>query len=212
MNKDRILILSPHTDDAELGCGGTISKLLQQNKEIFWVVFSTAEDSLPAELPKTALADEFVNITRFLGLKENNYKVFNFKVRKLDDSRQEVLEILVKIRKEFKPDLVIGPSLHDFHQDHAVVANEMIRAFKTNSSIISYELPWNNIQFDTQFFVRLTEANIKSKIAIIDFYKSQQYIKRHYFTKDFIKGLASARGAQIGEKFAEAFEVIRWIY
>ncbi|MEI6853400.1 MAG: PIG-L family deacetylase [Bacteroidota bacterium] len=78
MNKDRILILSPHTDDAELGCGGTISKLLQQNKEIFWVVFSTAEDSLPAELPKTALADEFVNITRFLGLKENNYKVFNF--------------------------------------------------------------------------------------------------------------------------------------
>ena len=51
MNFDRVLILSPHTDDAELGCGGYITKLISENKTLLWVVFSTAEESLPDNLP-----------------------------------------------------------------------------------------------------------------------------------------------------------------
>ncbi|MCD4732384.1 MAG: PIG-L family deacetylase [Bacteroidales bacterium] len=208
---EEIFIFSPHTDDAELGCGGTISKLIENGKEILWIVFSAAEDSLPKELPSDSLAKEFINVIKYLNLDERNFEIFNFKVRKLNEIRQEILEILVKIRNEFKPDLVIGPSLHDFHQDHSVVAHEMIRAFKTKCSIICYELPWNHIQFDTQFFVKLSSNQLKIKINILDFYKSQQLLSRHYFSKDFIKGLAAARGAQVGSKHAEAFEVIRWI-
>lgn len=206
----KVLILSPHTDDAELGCGGTISKFIKEGKEFLWIAFSTAEESLPAELPKDTLSREFIKVTENLGLKRENYKIFNFKVRKLTEKRQEVLDELVEIRKSFKPDLVIGPSLHDFHQDHSVVANEMIRAFKTSASIICYELPWNHIEFNTQMFVKLSEDEIKSKIEMMSFYKSQLHIKRHYFTEDFIKGLAFTRGAQIGAKYAEAFEVVRW--
>ncbi len=210
MEVNNVLILSPHTDDAELGCGGTISKFLREGKNIFWVAFSTAEESLPNHLPKDTLVKEFTSVVKDLGLKDENYKILNFPVRKLTNFRQEVLEELVEIRNQFKPDLVIGPSLNDFHQDHTVVANEMIRAFKTSSSIICYELPWNHIKFDTQMFVELEPEDIESKLKMMWHYKSQLEVLRHYFTEDFVRGIASTRGAQIGQKYAESFEVIRW--
>lgn len=210
MNK-KILILSPHTDDAELGCGGSICKFLSESHEIFWVVFSTAEESLPDNLPKDTLVREFLSVADYLGLNESQYMINKFQVRKLSDKRQEVLELLVKIRNEYKPDLVIGPSLNDYHQDHIVVANEMIRAFKMNSSIICYELPWNQVSFNSQFFIKLDQSHMDMKIQMLLKYKSQMSINRSYFSENFIKGLAYTRGAQIGSIFAEAYEVIRWI-
>ena len=208
---ERVLILSPHTDDAELGCGGFICKLLEKNIDILWVVFSTAEKSLPKDFPNDTLIKEFVSVTKCLGLCETNYLINNFQVRKLTEKRQEILELLISIRKTFKPSLVIGPSLHDYHQDHSVVANEMIRAYKMSSSIICYELPWNQVSFNSQLFARLEEYQIQKKISILNNYKSQIIQNKCYFTEDFIRGLASTRGTQIGCKYAEAFEVIRWI-
>lgn len=211
MTAERILILSPHTDDAELGCGGLITKLLDEGKKIFWVVFSAAEDSLPPELSPDTLVTEFKSVADYLKLSENDYKINNFKVRNLHEKRQEILEIMVSLRKTFNPELVIGPSLNDFHQDHQVVSNEMIRAFKMSCSIICYELPWNHINFQSQYFVKLEEKHIQKKVELLNFYKSQFIVKRHYFSEDFIRGLALTRGAQVGHKYAEAFDVIRWI-
>ena len=210
-NIEKILILSPHTDDAELGCGASIAKFVKEGKNILWAAFSTAEESLPSDLPKDILKKEFIEVTKNLGLTEKNYKIYDFKVRRLLDRRQEVLEELINIRKSFQPDLVIGPSLNDFHQDHSVIANEMIRAYKMTSSIICYELPWNHIKFNTQMFIDFSENFLNAKIEMMNIYKSQTHVKRSYFTKEFIIGLAHARGAQIGTTYAEAFEVIRWI-
>jgi len=210
INNERILILSPHTDDAELGCGASIVKFLKQKNEILWVVFSTAEDSLPEDMPKNILVEEFKSVYKSLGLKDENVNIHNFKVRHLPYYRQEVLEELYKIKKNFRPNLVIGPSLSDYHQDHKTVADEMIRAFKSDSSIITYEQPWNQINFKTQFFIKLTEDEIQSKINMLNLYKSQISLKRFYFSDDFIRGLALTRGAQINNKYAEAFEVVRW--
>jgi len=207
---ENILILSPHTDDGELGCGGTISKLIREGKNILWLAFSTASESLPPHMPSDTLKIEFTNVARSLGLKDHQFKTYDYKVRKLHESRQEILEELVKIRSEFNPDLVIGPSLNDHHQDHEVIANEMIRAFKTSASIISYELPWNHLNFSTQFFVELTEEDLESKKQMLAHYKSQLIVERHYFTKEFVEGIARTRGTQINTKYAEAFEVIRW--
>lgn len=208
---NNVLILSPHSDDAELGCGGTIHRFIRENKNILWVVFSTAEESLPEGLAADTLILEFKDVINKLGLKKENFIIHHFEVRYLHNDRQEILEELIKIRREFRPDLVIGPSLHDFHQDHSIVANEMIRAFKSTSGIVCYELPWNHIKFDMQFFVKLREENIEKKIEMLKSYKSQMVKERRYFANDFIKGLATTRGAQVGAKYAEAFEVIRWI-
>lgn len=207
----RLLILSPHTDDAELGCGGSIIKAIDEGHDILWVVFSIAEDSLPKSLPEDTLKKEFLGVTEHLGLKEENYKIYNFRVRHLEENRQDILEDLVKIRRDFGPDVVMMPSLNDHHQDHQVVSNEAVRAFKMHSSIIGYELPWNHITFDTNMFIRLNRSHIEKKFELLKCYRSQFLIKRNYFSSEYVFGLAKVRGTQCNADYAEAFEVIRWI-
>lgn len=207
---NKVLILSPHTDDAELGAGGTIVKLLENNTEIYWIVFSTANESLPDGMKKDTLKDEFKTVLKHLDIDDDHALICEFSVRKLHEVRQQILEILVKVRNEFNPDLVIGPSLHDFHQDHQVVAHEMVRAFKNSSSIISYELPWNNLNFNTQLFVQLEASHMKKKIEMLHHYKSQVLKGRNYFDEEFITGLARTRGVQVNETYSEVFEVVRW--
>jgi LmbE family N-acetylglucosaminyl deacetylase len=207
----KVLILSPHTDDAELGCGGLISRLTHEASEILWVVFSTARESVPEGMSENILRDEFLSVVNLLEFKSHQYKIFDFRVRRLMDYRQDVLDILVQIKKEFNPDIVIGPSLNDYHQDHIVVSNEMIRAFKTSASILCYELPWNHLKFENQFFVKINPDELLKKKQMLKLYKSQISIKRKYFSDEFIEGLARTRGAQAGVEFAEAFEVIKLI-
>ena len=100
--------------------------------------------------------------------------------------RQEILEHLVSVRNRLNPDLVIGPSVNDVHQDHQVISMEMIRAFKNSSSIISYELPWNNTKFVTNFFVELGERHLSKKVSVLGNYTSQIKLNRSYFTSDFV--------------------------
>ena len=210
--KNKILVLSPHTDDAELGAGGTIIKLIESRScNIKWIVFSTAEDSVPVGFQKDSLKKEFLKVTEQLGLTNRQFKIFNFKVRYLHEKRQDVLQLLYNERKKYKPNLVIGPSQNDMHQDHQVVSNEMIRAFKNTSSILAYELPWNHFNFNSQFFVTLSEKIIKRKISLLNNYKTQIKLKRVYFSEENIRGLASVRGSQSNSSYAEAFEVIKWI-
>lgn len=207
--KMRLLILSPHTDDAELGCGGSITKFVEEGHEILWIVFSTAGESLPESASKDTTKKEFLSVIKGFNLKEENYKIFNFKVRNLHEHRQDILNELINIREEFKPQMVVGPSINDYHQDHQVVVYEMIRAFKTSSSIICYELPWNHITFNTQLFVKLKTEHIVKKHKILKCYKSQSI--KPYFSEEYIYGLAKTRGIQCATEYAEAFEVIRWV-
>jgi len=211
INRKKVLILSPHSDDAELGAGSYIAKLIEEKYEIFWVVFSTARESVPIELPPNILSDEFMSVAEELDLRRNQFIIYNYNVRKLHEKRQDVLENLVGIGNNFKPDIVIGPSLNDYHQDHQVVANEMIRAFKTKCSIICYELPWNNVKFASQMFVKLEERHIKKKLSLLKKYKSQMIKNRFYFDKEFIIGNARVKGTCISCKYAESFEVVRWV-
>lgn len=205
-NFDNILILAPHTDDGELGLGGTISKLISEGKDVTYIAFSTAEESVPQGFPKDILKTEVRNATAVLGIKPENLIIYNYQVRKLNYARQEILEDLIKIRKANKFDLVFIPSLHDIHQDHSTIAQEALRAFK-NTTVLGYELIWNNLTFNTQCFVKLKKENIDTKILALKEYKSQGI--RDYLSDEFIRSLARSRGVQVGCEYAEAFEVIR---
>ena len=205
---ERILILAPHTDDGEFGCGGSIAKLIEEGKEVFYVAFSTAEESIPSGYPENILEIEVKEATKILGIPSSNLIIYGFQVRKLNYVRQEILEELVKMKKEIKPDLVFMPSSNDLHQDHYTIAMEGMRAFK-QVSILGYEVPWNNITFHTQAFIKLDKRHIGNKIEALKAYKSQSY--KNYATEDFILSLAKTRGVQIGAEYAETFEVIRWI-
>ena len=189
-NCKNILVLAPHTDDGELGLGGTISRLIEDGKKVTYVAFSTAQQSVPEGFPKDILKTEVKQATQTLGIEPGNLIIYNYEVRKLGS--------------DF--DLVFIPSLHDIHQDHTTIAQEGLRAFK-NTNILGYELIWNNLTFNTQCFVRLEERHIDAKVESLKAYKSQG--ARDYLSKDFIYSLARARGVQAGCTYAEAFEVIR---
>lgn len=204
----RILVLAPHTDDAELGCGGTIAKWLEAGSEVHVAVFSTAKESLPPGSPETLLADEFYEAMESYPIPREQTTVLDYPVRRLSYHRQEVLEDMVRMRDRIKPELVLIPSVHDVHQDHQVVHAEAVRAFR-NCSVWGYELPWNHFQFQTQAYVSLSEDHMAAKLRSLQAYRSQIEMGRSYFKRDFIYGLARMRGVQIGDEMAEAFEVIR---
>jgi LmbE family N-acetylglucosaminyl deacetylase len=208
LDKKTVLVLAPHTDDGEFGCGATIAKFIRHGATVYYAAFSLAEESVPPPFPKNILETEVKAATLKLGVSPEHLMLYRFQVRKFSYSRQDILEILVGLNNTIHPDLVFMPSLHDLHQDHTTVAQEGLRAFK-RTSILAYELPWNNLNFSTQCFVIISEEDLNHKIEALDCYTSQK--SRPYASSEFIRSLSIARGTQIGQKFAETFEVIRWI-
>lgn len=204
----RVLILAPHTDDGEFGCGGTIAKFTAEGCDVHYVAFSAAEKSVSPEYPSDILRKEVKDATAILGIPKENLHVLDFEVRDFPAHRQEILEVMVKLNADLEPDMVFLPSTSDTHQDHQTVSTEGFRAFK-KTTMLGYELPWNNLTFTTSGFVQLSEEHLSRKTKALEQYKSQ--IGRSYATGEYIRNLANVRGTQIGAKYAEVFEVIRWI-
>lgn len=205
---DKILVLAPHTDDGELGCGATIHRLINAGKEVHYVAFSTCEESVPEGFPRDILATEVREATSVLGITKDNLHILDYRVRHFPSHRQEILEDLVDFNRKLKPDLVFCPSSFDIHQDHQTISQEAKRAFK-NTTLLGYEFIWNNFQFSSQCFIEVFEDDISKKVAAMECYKSQS--KRLYAKDKLIRGIANYRGLQVQVEYAEAFETIRWI-
>lgn len=204
----KVLVLCPHADDAELGCGGTLARFIEEEKEVFCVAFSTYEKYSPGEFSGDILRTEIKKATKILGINPKNLILFNYETRLFPAFRQSILDDLMKIGKQLKPDLVILPSTHDVHQDHQVVSQEGIRAFR-DISIIGYEMFRNNMTFPAKLFIPLTKEHINLKMKAISHYQSQAF--RVSLSPISYENLARIRGIQIGIEYAEAFEVIRWV-
>jgi len=205
---EKILVLAPHTDDSELGCGGSIARFVEENIEIHIAAFSICEESVPEGFPKDTLYHEWLAASEQLGIPRDCLHLFKYPVRYFPNHRQEILEHLIDFRDNLKPDLVFLPSLQDLHQDHKTVAEEGLRAFK-GCSILGYEIPWNNILLETRSFIYLEKRHVEMKIAALKQYQSQNF--RGYADPGFIFSLAKTRGVQIEVPYAEVFEAIRLI-
>ncbi len=205
----RVLVISPHTDDGELGAGGTIARFLGEGKDVHYVAFSGCELSVPEGLPKDILRKECMHATDSIGLSAERVKLMDYQVRTFPEHRQQILEDLVKINRELQPDLVMVPSSQDMHQDHGTIFREALRAFKGNASIWGYEHPWNNLTFTTDIFVKLNEEHVRKKLKALSEYKSQA--SRGYMKESNVRSLLTSRGAQLDTEYAETFELIRWI-
>ena len=204
----RALVLSPHTDDGEFGCGGTMARLIEQGTGVWYAAFSACEESVPSHLPKDVLVHEVARALDALGVAPDQRSLFRYPVRRFDEHRQDILEQIWNLRREIDPDLVIIPSHDDLHQDHQVIAREGLRVFK-GRSVLGYELPWNNIRFESRAFVCLEDAHLAKKVKAVLCYESQAH--RPYAKEEFIRALATTRGVQISAPYAEAFDVCRWI-
>lgn len=208
MKKKRYLVLGPHTDDGEWGCGASMAKWVGQGHEVYYAAFSAAEESVPAGLPQDILRSEIVEAAKEINLPAERLQVFQFRVRYFPRDRQEILEAMVQLRKDIDPDVVVGPNSYDTHQDHEVINREAFRAFK-RATILGYEIPWNNRRTDLTFFHGVEEEHLQCKIRALAAYKSQAFRAPNY--DELIHSLAVQRGCQVGMRYAEAFEVIRWV-
>ena len=146
--------------------------------------------------------------TKVLGIEKEHVNLADFPVREFPAHRQAILEAMVKLNKKLNPDLVLLPNSKDIHQDHQVIYQEGLRAFK-HCCMLGYELPWNSLEFTSNFHVRLSKKHIEKKFKALSCYASQT--KRNYHDLDFLIGLSKVRGVQVGAEYAEAFELIRWI-
>jgi LmbE family N-acetylglucosaminyl deacetylase len=205
---NKILVLAPHTDDGELGAGGTIARFCSEGKEVHYAAFCLCSKSLPSALPPDTLEHECKKATATLGIQAANLVLFNYEVRELPAFRQQILEELLQLNARIKPDLVLLPAASDIHQDHQVIHQEGMRAFK-NVTFAGYELPWNNFSFRTNMFIRLSEDHLAKKISSLKAYASQSH--RNYMQEDFTRSLAKVRGVQANAEYAEAFEIYKWI-
>ena len=193
-----ILMLSPHTDDAELGAGGSIAKFVEKGYHVEMMAFSWCDNE--------KLIDEVKRSAGILGV--HDLKIHDFERRRFPELRQEILQVLFDYNQQNEVDIIFTPATTDLHQDHNTVTMEAMRAFK-RSTILGYEIPWDNIQLTTNSFIPLSEPHVERKIEALNCYETQR--SRYYFDEDYLRSILKMRGTQIQERYAEAFEVIRYV-
>jgi N-acetylglucosamine malate deacetylase 1 len=202
LEEKTIVAIAPHIDDVELGAGATIHHLNERNR-VFYVGLS-----LPPLVERSVFTAEFEESIRCLGLDRGRIILRDYDPRNLFETRSEILQLFYDLNKEIRPDLVLIPNGKDIHQSHEVVHAEARRAFKYRT-ILGYELPWNNFEFDMDVFMTVTKKDVDAKIAAINAYKTQQH--RMFFANDIVGDLARVRGKQVGHQYAECFELVRLI-
>jgi LmbE family N-acetylglucosaminyl deacetylase len=204
-----VVIVAPHTDDGELGCGGTIAKLAEtKGVEVYYVALSSCDGVVPAGFDDDVLKREVRAATRVLGIPPDRLMLKSFVVRNFAQDRQDILDVLVELNRQLSPGVVFMPALSDLHQDHSVVSAEGLRAFK-GTTILAYEMPWNNLSFQTQCFIPPEKRHVEVKIAALKCYESQS--DRAYIQPEYVRAHLLMRGQQVRLPYAECFEVVRWI-
>ncbi|MFB2983181.1 PIG-L deacetylase family protein [Microseira sp. BLCC-F43] len=196
----RVLCLGAHCDDIEIGCGGTVLKLIENYKNIifYWVVFSSNQ-----ERAQEAIA------SANLFLKEAKAKtviVKDFRDGFLPFSGIEVKEYFEQLKQEFSPDLILTHYRQDLHQDHRLISDLTWNTFR-NHLILEYEIPkYDGDLGIPNFFVQLDESICRRKIQyILDAFKTQN--NKQWFTEETFRSLLRIRGMESNStsKYAEAF-------
>lgn len=208
LKKKKVIVLSPHPEDGEIGCGGLIQRLFKNKSECWYVCFTDASLSVKPPFKPNAQVSEMKKSIKTLGFKKGNLILKNYTVRSFRESRQRILDDLYLLNKKIKPDLVLCHSRHDTHQDHQTITEEAIRAFK-KTSILGYELPWNHFNFSADIYLSLNKKECEIKCRALNNYKSRSY--RPYLKKKRLMEMMGMRGLQIEKSYAEVFENIRII-
>jgi LmbE family N-acetylglucosaminyl deacetylase len=196
-----ILCLGAHGDDIEIGCGGTILRLLKEcpNLSVHWVVFSVASNP-QRECEICGSADAFLqNAKKKIVIKHFRDGFFPF-------VGTQAKEFFEQLKNEFDPDLIFTHYRDDLHQDHRLISSLTWNTFRDNL-ILEYEIPkYDGGLGSPNFFVPLSEKICKRKLEYLLKYFGTQKAK-HWFTKDVFLSMLRIRGLECNSpsNYAEAF-------
>ena len=194
-----VLCLGAHSDDIEIGAGGTILTLLRRfpGSRVHWVVLSAlAERAREARTSANVLlGDAGASDVRLLTFRDGFFP-----------AQFEAIKEAFELLKELRPDLILTHHRADHHQDHRIVAELTWNTFR-NHLILEYEVPKYDPDFgNPNLFVPITSEDAQAKVAaLMSHFTSQR--GRTWFTSDTFFGLMRIRGVQAGAPsgLAEAF-------
>jgi LmbE family N-acetylglucosaminyl deacetylase len=196
----KILCLGAHSDDIEIGCGGTILKLLGEipGAELRWIVLgATGQRANEA----VASANLFLANAR-----KKEIVVKGFRDGFFPYIGGEIKQFFEELKHDYAPDLILTHYRNDLHQDHRVISELTWNTFR-NHLILEYEI----VKYDgdmgaPNFFMPLNDALCRRKIAnILQAFGSQR--DKQWFTQDTFVAMLRLRGLECNapDKYAEAF-------
>ncbi len=193
-----LLFLGAHADDIEIGCGGTILKLIQANpkRNILWVVFS-AEGKRRSEARSSARL--------FLkGSTQSRIVVKQYRTSFFPVEQESIKSYFETVGKSFAPDIVFTHYREDRHQDHRLLSDLTWNTFR-NHMILEYEIPkYDGDLGSPNFFVHLEAAGARRKTKFLEqAFPSQR--DKHWFAEETFLALMRLRGMECAARYAEAF-------
>ena len=199
----KVCFIGAHPDDIEIGCGALIAHIAGQTE----VRCVTLSDNQKNPL-LTNVVKEHYNSMAVLGIPKENVIVGQFETRRFPQSRLEILEYMINLNKDFKPEIVFVHTKADIHQDHATVTEEALRAFR-GTTVLGFDVIRSSYGFFPSFLVEVTEADVEKKIAAMAEYHT--YDSKYYFDPMVTRATLVRHGALAERKFAEGFDILRII-
>ena len=222
--KKKILIIVAHTDDESFGCGGLIKKMSLNKNKISAISFTNGvgarSNNKDKEIKKRKLSS--IKASKILGF--SWLAQYDYPDNQLDTvSLLEIIQVIEKHKKQFKPHIVITHNFSDLNIDHRKIAEATLTAFRPEPNekleqLLTFEVPSatdfrilkNKKNFIPNYFVNINKF-LNAKIKAIKSYKSEVKPYPHSRSITGLKNLNKIRGNQSGLRYAEAFEVVRKI-
>ncbi|MBL6448107.1 PIG-L family deacetylase [Fulvivirga sp. 29W222] len=194
----KILCLGAHCDDIEIGCGGTLLKIIHEYAidHIKWIVFTSTSERAEEAMKS---AEYFL-----MDVADKEIIIEKFKDTVLPQQSAMVKEYFEEISEAFQPDLIFTHYRNDLHQDHRLL-NELTWNTFRKQFILEYEiLKYDGDLGNPGLYVPLSSDIANKKVrAILDNYLSQR--TKHWFDEETFYALMRLRGVESASKYAEAF-------
>jgi LmbE family N-acetylglucosaminyl deacetylase len=197
----RTLFLGAHPDDIELGCGALIHHI-QSVSELKCVTLS---DNQKNPQLKNVVTEHLKSMS-ILGVPKENVILGEFTTRIFHDSRQEILEYFLKLRRDFNPDIIFVHSKQDIHQDHNTMTDEALRAFR-GITVLGFDVVRSSYGFFPHFLVEVNEEDVNAKLEALSQYET--YRDKYYFNRDVLRATMIRHGTLAECAFAEGFDILR---
>jgi LmbE family N-acetylglucosaminyl deacetylase len=203
----QILCLGAHSDDIEIGCGGTILKLVEEHKnvEVHWVVFgANGQRRIEATKSATLFSNE---------AKRKKVVINNFKDGFFPYIGKEIKTFFEKLKKRVSPDIIFTHYRNDLHQDHRLISELTWNTYRDHL-ILEYEIPkYDGDLGSPNFFVHLSTSPCEKKVDyILKSFRSQR--ENHWFTRETFFSILRLRGIESNapEKYAEGFYCRKMVF
>ena len=197
----RVCFIGAHPDDIELGCGALIANIIGKT-DILCVTLSDNQKN-PA---LKGLVAEHRRSMQVLGVPPEKDILEAFETRRFPQLRQEILEFLYRLNRDYKPDVVFTHTRSDIHQDHVQTTEEVLRAFR-GTTVLGFDALRSSYGFFPHFLIEVNEQDAERKIEALSQYST--YHERYYFEPQVLRATMIRQGALAERAYAEGFEMLR---